>query len=154
MLKNPANQQVAKISQLLSLKLIHLLTISLLLLLFLFETYFYKSTQVMYALFLVIIVPILLTNQLKKKKTEESTLPFLTQKYGYSYYALQIQKYSFLIDSISMFLLQIGNLIFPYDVFWVQYAPLFLLIIRILLRFPLAFVIRTVLHHKLMNNLI
>ncbi len=154
MQKNQVNQHVVKISQLLSLKTIHLFSICILLFLFLFETFFYKNSQVIYALFLVIFTPIILSKQIKKEDSEESVLPYLTQKYGYSKHALKLQKYSFLVDSMSMFLLQIGNFLFPYEVFWVQYTPLFLLIMRILLRFPLAFVIRTFLHHKLMNNLI
>ncbi len=154
MLKTPENHQVAKISQMLSLKLIHLLTISLLLLLFLFETYFYKNTQVMYALFLIIAVPILLSNQLKKMEPEEYVLPNLTKKYSYSNHKLRMYIYSFLVDSFGLFLLQIGNFIYPYEIFGVQYAPLFLLILRMMIRFPLSLVIRTVLHRKLMNNLI
>ena len=155
MTRTQDSKHLISISQFLSLKLIHFITILILLFLFLYEAIFYTNTEILYALFLILFIPILLFNQGKKEEEDINlNLPYLTKKYRYSKHTLKLQTYSFLIDSFCLFFLQIGNLFFPYENLCLQYAPLILLILRIILRYLLKFVIRSILNYKLMNNLI
>lgn len=154
MQKNQINKYLFDLCNFISLKFLHFFTIVLLLFLFLYEGMVYKNIEILYALFLILLIPIFLFYQIKEEPAKSDLLPYLTQKYKYSRHALSVQTYTFLSDSICLFFLQVGNLLFPYEVVWLQYMPFFLLFIRILLRYLVKFVIYVILHHKLMNNFI
>lgn len=153
MTKDQIKTRITNISKFVSLKFIHMFTIIALIPFFLWESLAYQNLEIIYALFLIVVMPIFLSSQIKESK-EEVILPYLTEHYQYSNHNLKVQIYVFLVDSIGLFFLQLGNFLFPYNLFLLQYIPLFLLLVRIIIRFLFTLVFRAILHHKLMNNLI
>ncbi|MEG2441247.1 MAG: hypothetical protein RSB37_07035 [Acetivibrio sp.] len=155
MKKNEMTKRVYQVSKLLSLNLIHYSTLFFLFILYLYESFLFRTVEASYAIFLIFVLPFFVNYLQKTPKFEDSVvLPLFSKKYKFTGKKYLTMNISFLFESLVLFMLQIGNFIVPYERFFFQYIPLFLILGRFLAQLVLTYLLKLYLHHKIINNLI
>lgn len=153
MKKNPASIHLGHISRYFVFRFLHWITILYYVSLFSYETLFVKNTDLVYAIALSAIAPYIIY-RLKFVKIEEGTspLPYLSSKVHYSSSKLFYYNTCYLADTFLLLALQLRNTLSPYDYFWLQYSPVFLLAIRIISAMVFTYIVQFILHQRLMQN--